>query len=267
MAGTALAIRANFNWKWSPTSAWLGESATNSLHFLFTDTEDQPSINVGPVDLNPFAVTDEGGTYQHVASSTTFDVERGWAIADRTDVDNLFNSVISAWRTYYTAVLSLMAASLEFESLRMYPIGPDGRMVSLAPMIARPTATLSPSGEDAWSPDISICCSLYSALRRKQGRGRWYLGPLEPQTLTSHGLLTQTTKDQCGNAMATFLTSLRDASTGIVAQGTLTPIVLNRTNPLVTGSVINRVRVGDELDRQERRTKGRAEAFTDYAVT
>jgi hypothetical protein len=67
--------------------------------------------------------------------------------------------------------------------------------------------------------------------------------------------------------MATFLTSLRDASTGIVAQGTLTPIVLNRTNPLVTGSVINRVRVGDELDRQERRTKGRAEAFTDYAVT
>lgn len=86
--------------------------------------------------------------------------------------------------------------------------------------------------------------------------------------LSAPGQISGTTVTQLATKHRDFLQAVRSVSSGAIPiSRKLTPVVLHRAAPYKTAAVINRVRVGDELDTQERRTKTRPEVYTDANLT
>lgn len=271
MAGSAYTVRIQFNWLQFSSSIWTGEVAVNTLHCAATLVSDQPGVGAGPVTLGSWSVDDVGGTYSHTAGGVPYTLQRGWSFGGTTaDTDNLYNGFLDSFQTWFSAVNSFIPNLVRLRDIRMYPIGSDGNSVSLAPTIMSPTSNLPGTATGMSSPDMAVCVSLYSALHTKRGRGRWYFGPLKNSALNSTtGLIDNTITGGLKDAFATWMTNLRDVQTGTLALGTrtLTPVILHRAAPFNSASVINLVRVGDEIDVQERRTKGRNETYVEGAVT
>jgi hypothetical protein len=233
-----------------------------------TDTA-QPALGAGPVTLPTFDCADEGGSLTHSPPSTgAWTIERGWSVDNATNWDGVFKAVVTAYTNYYTAIQNTWHYQLEFRDIRFYPLGPDGKMVTLAPCIARPNTTMAPGGGAGLSPDWSVVLSHYSALRSKRGRGRWYHGPLGTVLMSAPGTINPTTGTLLATKHRDFLQAMRAVSSGAIPVARkLTPVILHRAAPYKTAAVINRVRVGDEFDGQERRTKSRPEVFTDANLT
>lgn len=267
----AKVLRAQWTWEWEATCLWLGETASNSLHFDVRDVGDQPDVTAGSVDLAEWDWSNAGGTLNVTTASGSFLCERGWKNDSGGDTDGFFSDFLNAWSTFYAATKGYMAGHLKLRDIRLYPIGADGRFDDTGtPFIARPTAPISPPASDDKSPDTAIVFSLYSQLRTRRGRGRYYFGPIGQNIeQTAHGTIGSTTTTALATAMAAWMTALRDVEFSVVIGGgqTITPVILHRSTPLTTASVISQVRVGDEFDVQERRTKNRPEVYSDVAVT
>lgn len=255
--------------KWASASVWAGETAVNTLHFDVRPTGSQPPVNAGPITTHTFDVNDEGGTFTYTTGSGVFTVERGWSVGGATQWDDVFKGCLGKWSAWYSASQARMAGNLELDSIRFYPLGNLGRSVSLSPAIARPNSTISPTGTTDCSPDVAICLSLYTALKTKRGRGRYYFGPCANSPIGDSGIISSSVISNLGLGMQTYLTDLRDVTSGgaPLVDFSLSPIVLHRAAPFNQAAVINQVRVGDEIDVQERRTKRRPETFVNYAVT
>jgi hypothetical protein len=267
----AQVIRFQFNWEHFGSTVWTGESAANTLHCGAGLEISQPAVATGPWTLPSFSIDDTSSTYSHTASGQAYSIARGWTFGGTTaDTDNLYNAFLDAWQTYWAATNAWMPPSVRLRDIRLYPIGPAGSSVSLAPTIMAPSTSMPGTATGQSSPDMAIVISLYSALHTKRGRGRWYFGPIKQQALnTTTGLIDNTLTGGLSAAMADFLTDLRDCQTGTLSLGVrvLTPVILHRATPYNSSCVIQTVRVGDEIDVQERRTKGRNESYVDTAVT
>jgi hypothetical protein len=86
--------------------------------------------------------------------------------------------------------------------------------------------------------------------------------------MSAPGTINPTTGTLLATKHRDFLQAMRAVSSGAIPVARkLTPVILHRAAPYKTAAVINRVRVGDEFDGQERRTKSRPEVFTDANLT
>lgn len=263
MSYEAVALRVQFNWGLS--GVWAGDQVVNTLHAAFLPTGDL-ATTIGPFALPTVSVDDDSGQYVVPGGPPyPFSCVRGWNYGGRTAWDAWVNNFVQLFGTFWGGGLNAMFSNtLSLKDIRLYAPATSGRHAALSPTILTPTSAVAGSGTSCWSPDIAVVASLYSALKTKRGRGRWYYGGLKIIGLDTSGLIPSADRTTLGSNLVSLINGMRATA---VAGRTLAPMIMHRSNPLTTGVLINQVRVGDEVDHQERRTKKRPETYSNFTVT
>jgi hypothetical protein len=244
------------------TSVWVGETAVWGWRIAVRNNTTQLDKNTGTFDLESFDVDDASATL----TSTHMDIDQAWA-----GHDSITNAIISdnnietlcdlAW-DYFNSVKAKLVSDWELESVRLYPINVQGVMATLAPIIATPITAIAGSGTGV-SPTLAVVTSTDSATKGRSGRGRWYIGPWYAGGASTNQLISSTDADIVGNAGKALFDGIRDMTGTLGGEPRFTPVTWHRAVP-GTASVIKEVRVGDEVDRQARRRRQRAETYTVY---
>lgn len=254
------------------TGIWAGETAGWTLRFAVgggggAGNYSRPDLAAGQISLNTFDchtdVTTRALTLSSVAGSLAQSWEGDGAPPEECVTDNDIDFFLTKGLDFSASVKTYIPSPYQLTHIKLYAVGVDGKS-PLGPNTWTPTAAYAGGAGDYNSPETAACISLYSAHRQKTGRGRIYVGPL-----------LRTCYDNAGNFNNTFVTTLRTAmktlQDSVRTRGTpgssacYVGIVWSRLDK-TKGSVINKIRVGDEPDHQERRTKGRPEVFSDVDV-
>jgi hypothetical protein len=233
----------------------------------------RPALDTGRYALNSFNVVTSVTSRALTVSAKAGTVAQLW-VGDSTQpieevTANDIDFLITKAGDFYNQCSAFIPTTWRLETIKLYATNQLGKSPA-GPNTWTPTAAWPGLGTEPLPPEMAMAVSLYTADRSKKGRGRIFVGPLSQYTTITGGLFTATPKDQIGNAMKALQDSVRTRGTpGSTA--TYVGIVWNRpggltVEPGTNGAVINTVRIGDEPDHQERRTKSRPETFTDYAV-
>lgn len=260
--------------KWNCTSGvWLGETAQWGLRFANGSggglgNNDRPALDAGQVTLNSFDAHTDVKSRSLTVSGVPGTLAQNWQgdstpIAEwvtENDIDFLVTKAID----FAASAKGSIPTPYTLESIKLYAVDQTGHS-PLGPNTWTPSPAYNASGGTTYlSPEVAMCISLYTAHRAKAGRGRVYLGPLTQSVLQTDGRFSAAMLGVVPGWMKTLQDSVRTRGTP-QASAVYSGIVWNRS-PGTTGCVINRVRVGDEPDVQERRTKKRPETFTDANV-
>lgn len=255
---------------------WLGETAAWGWDFGCHGSigDARPNLDRGNIVLTQFSVVTDNASRTLTAGTKAGTVAGAWVGASSpvqgqitsNDIDFFFNTLA----TFYGTATGFMPNSWRLRHIKLYATGADGKSPS-GPNTWTPSAAWAGAQSDGPSPEVALCLSRYSADRSRRGRGRVFIGPLGGNFTNASGTLTTTITGLLGVAEQTVQSTVRTRGT-VGTSATYVGIVYNRKGGKDnragdTGAVINRIRVGDEADHQERRTKGRPEVFTDQVVT
>lgn len=271
MTATHLLLSTNLK---CSSGIWTGETASWGLRFAVNGGggtapfEDRPALDAGQITLNTFDCHTDVKTRSLTTSSIPGSVYQSWQGDSSPDSEQVTENDIDFFITkatdFWVAVKPNIPSTFQLSSIKLYAVKADGK-APLGPNEWRPTGSEPGSvSTGLHSPELAFAVSLYTAHRHKQGRGRFYVGPLGNALSSTDGLIATTFKNNLGTAAKALQDSVRTRGTP-GASATYAGIVWNRS-PGTTGAVINKIRLGDEPDRQERRTKKRPETFVDYAV-
>jgi hypothetical protein len=255
------------------TGAYTGETASWGMRFALggggsAPFQDRPNLDAGQINLNTFDCHTDVKTRGTSPNSVAGSLSQLWsgdaAPTAECVTENDIDFFITKGHDLWTAARPSIPNTYALDNIKLYAVGQDGK-APLGPNMWVATALQQGSSSSTfYSPEVACCVSWYSAARTKGGRGRLFLGPLHTTATSSDGLFTSAFKTTIGNAAKAVQDSVRTRGTPS-ATAVYCGIVWNRS-PGNTGAVINRVRIGDEIDRQERRTRGRPETFTDFLV-
>lgn len=245
-----------------------GEEAVWGTRWTVGSSAGRPGLDEGSVGLNTFDVHSANKARSLTASTVVGSLTQPWEGENvpiwETISDNDIDFHIQEAVKFFEGTKAYLPNTWQMQSVRVYPVGEDGKAPA-GPVVWIPDAAYKGSGTQLASPELACCVSLYTATRNKHGRGRIYFGPVSTNGLGTDGLLSAGLITALGTFMRAWQNNVRTRGTpGLSA--TYAGIVWNRTNK-TQGCVINRVRVGDEIDRQERRTKDRPETFVNWSVT
>lgn len=252
---------------------WLNETVGYGLRFCVNGGgsapfQDRPDLNTGLFTLNTFdchtdikqrsvSLLSKAGTmYQNWQGDAVPDNEQ----VTENDIDFFCTKMMDIWNAHQ--IYAAQPWTLQY--VKLYAMQADGK-APLGPNMWVPTSPEGGNAGNYLSPEVAACVSLYSAHRQKQGRGRLYLGPLKVSVLGADGRFDPTYAAAIRDAVKNVQNSVRTRGTP-GASATYAGVIWSRKEP-TKASVINKVRVGDEPDYQERRTKGRPEVFIEAAVT
>jgi hypothetical protein len=246
---------------------WSGETSGWGWRFSVNgggggEGSSRPSLDEGQFLLNTFDVHTKIETRAVSLSSVAGSLLQSWVGDDIPPEEEITDQDIDFFLTkawdFWASVKAYVPSPWQLQHIKLYAVKQDGKS-PLGPNTWTPGATQAGAGSSYYSPEVAACLSHYTAHRHKSGRGRLYLGPLS---------LTAGAND--GTLSPTFMAALRDAGKAVQdsvrTRGTpsnsctYVGIVWQRS-PGTHGSVINAVRVGDEADHQERRTKSRPETY------
>lgn len=206
-------------------------------------------------------------------TETSWTIQGNWEAGKGTIIfrpDDYLNDLAGPAFATWIATSNTFSSRARLRSLRLYPIGADGKSIPAppyaqgSPMLLTYTGTL-PSGGNSGAPlppQNTPVASHRTAQVGRRGRGRAYL-PVLPVGAVGEGVISNSVRDALSAAQATLLAAL--------AYDRTLPDILH-VRPIVTGApwvnyaVINQVRVGNVMDTQRRRRKSIDETFKDTAV-
>lgn len=246
------------------TSTWVGETAIWGWRIAVRNATTQLGLDTGTFDLESFDVEDASATL----TSTYMDIDQAWTGNDGLTNANISDNNIEtlmdlAWN-YFNDVKAKLVSEWELESVRLYPVNVQGVMATGSPIIGTPITEIAGSGSGV-SPTLAVVTSTDSATRGRSGRGRWYIGPWYAGGASTTQLISSTDRDIVGNAGKDLFDGIRSMTGTAGAEPRFTPVTWHRAVP-GTASVIKDVRVGDEVDRQARRRRQRAESYSTYGL-
>ena len=271
------------------TGPWVGETGNFNLNFSVNggggiNNVNRPGLNDGQITLNTFDVHTSATTRSLTVDTMAGSVQENWVGDDNpveekvtsNDIDFLLGQGAHIWGQ----LGNVAPDSWKLGDVRLYACGPDPddsakhpSVAPLGPNIWTPTLTWAGGSTSAeLSPEVALCVSFYSAVRAKKGRGRIYLGPLTVDAFAIDGLTSSVWKNNVPSAVAATFQNVRARGTP-GSSACYCPIIFNTHGfkggpPHGTqGVIINKIRTGDEMDHQERRTKKRAETFAEIALT
>lgn len=245
-------------------TTWDGEIAVFGMRLALFSSAVDPGSDAGDVELPEFLTNDAAVT----RTPSGWSVDQGWTGdsslgVEVTDADQ--DSIADAWLTFLTGAHGQWPSMYTLQDVRLYNIGRDGRTGS-APNIYTPASAYDGGAAYADNPAQAVCVSFGSAMRGRQGRGRFYFGPLGSNVLNNYGQILAASQDSIGNAAATLLSDLE--AVGGIDVGAHPVIVhrasLNGLEHSAHGAIINSVRVGNEVDSQQRRRRQVPEVYTSY---
>lgn len=194
-------------------------------------------------------------------SDATWNIQQGFAgsLAGGsvvTDADQ--DAIAKGYFDFLTALKTNLYLGFALDSVRLYPVGADGKSRT-APSIYTPKVTTqNPTGVNGAPPDVAVAISYTTATRGVKGRGRVYLGGLSVAAIAGSGTLAA--RDTICQQAAALLTAWRDIG-GLPTQMTYTPVLWHRKGDKLGvedgtyGSPIRLVRVNDHFDTQRRRDR------------
>lgn len=246
------------------TGPWAGESAVWTRRFQVN----RDSLDTGQHQLNTYDVHSSTKSRSLTLGATAGTVTQTWEGDELPETENVTDNDVDFFFTeahaFFIAVRSFLPTDWGIESYRLYPVQENGKSPA-GPASWVPSASINGSTSAPASPEIACCVSYYTATRSKSGRGRFYLGPLTQSIFSTTGVIV-------GTSLTTIVNAEKDFQNHVRARGTqglsctYNGIVWSRLSP-TRGAVINKIRVGDEIDRQERRTKNRPEVYVNASVS
>lgn len=256
---------------------WNGESAVWGWRFANGGgaAGGRPGLNDGIFTLNTFDVHTSITSRALTISSKAGTVSQTWEGDSIPDTETVTPNDIDFFLTkggdFFGQVLGYLPNTWALDSIRLYPTNKDGKAPA-GPTIWQPTTAWIGADSAQQSPEVAMCVSHYTTERSRRGRGRLYFGPLGSTTFyLGSGIFAAALITNVGAAAAALQTSVRTRGTP-GSSATYAGVVWNRKGDShgsdgTLASVINKVRVGDEPDRQERRTKKRPETYVNWTIT
>jgi len=246
------------------TSQWQNETAQFGIRMGVTFGDTVPAYSAGDWTMPGGSVVDASFT----ESNTTERREFGFSNDGATDAYSLAfqGAVINLFLSAVTSLRNDMAASYQFDQLRLYAVKGDGTSPTEPTIVTPLDTTYNPttSPNSTLAPQNAAVVSFNTALRTRKGRGRIYLGPLKVTANSeTTGLLASGTRETAVSTFVTLFEGLRNISSSAgVAVGV--PIVWHK--PGDRGAVINAVRIDDQLDVQRRREGQRTPVWEETAL-
>lgn len=195
-----------------------------------------------------------------------------------TDFDPLSYLVDQAMPAFLTwTALSARSSSAILKSIKLYPIGVDGKgiapagfgVVSPAQITFDDGAEPQGGGSSGLLPlQNAICCSHYTPAKGRHFRGRMFLAGLNPSSVASDGQLAS---GVAAAALAKQVALLQDLTLNTDGGPKLAPIIAPNlgtpTSPsYTTYADISEVRVGSIMDTQRRRRNRLVETYVTDTV-
>ena len=271
MAQTAYGVLGTVRLRGKPDGPWRDEWAVNTFHFAGSIENPLP-LNRPQQAPPTFGVDFEAKSRVIQVGGADVLVEQGFKgdalpvvgpVFTDADWDALAGQLLS-WRRRFAN-----ARGYILQDVRLYPLNPDGTAVEKWVNIYTPAGLDFDDGQAMYTPpNCAVVISHYSPTRTRKGRGRVYMSGTAAADAQNPraGLIPSTAIDDYLQNHAQFLTDVRAISTSVLNPMRFTPVIFNRgLNP--TCNVINRVRVGDEFDVQQRRRRQRVEQYSDQALT
>lgn len=252
-------------WRWNArtSSPWVGETAVCGFRIGITPSaSSQPGYSDGTVGLTPFLINDASvnTTTAHLTKVQNWAGDSG-GTTDITDGDQ--DGIAEAVYAFNNALVSRIPNDYTFGDIRLYAIGDNGKMAGNAPVLYTITGGLDGGATGNWLPQNSVVLTLGTAAAGRKGRGRFYFGPVKSDMYGADALLVGSENGVVGGAAQTMLQAVRNI--GSIASTRYFPIVWHRGT--TTGAVVRTIRVGDEIDTQQRRRHGRKETYTAYDLS
>lgn len=243
-----------------PSSPWTGEVAVCGWRFAVAGGT-QHGLDEGDVALDMFHAQDAAVSRTVSWASVT----QGWAgvsgdgTHEVTDGDK--DGIAGFIAAYFNAEAGYIPNDYAVQDVRLYPIGADGKTAT-SPDIYTPSTTMQGTDSSTWpGPSNALVVSTNTATRGPKGRGRWYLGPVS-NINGADGLVPSSIRTAASGAAKTMFDDIRNI--GSPASARYAPIVFHRGT--THGSIINSVRVGDEIDQMQSRRRQRKETYTVAAL-
>lgn len=196
-------------------------------------------------------------------ASSNFLFDGGIVDIDPTDwLQDQIAPAVQAWIETSAANISDVVV---VETLSLYAIGADGKVINtdVGPAKATATANVEINGTGSASPlplECSHVASLRTANTTRRGRGRCYLPVLAVNSIGGDSLISTATATATANAFALMLTDMSLSLTDAYAA----PIVIG--DPWTTQFKIKSVRVGNVMDAQRRRRRQLDETYQSQDV-
>lgn len=245
---------------------WSGETCSWGVRVAASDMP----LALGSAGLQHFETSDASSSGSKTINTRTYTYTGTFDYGPLTgggsgsvtvaDVDK----IVGFLEQFFVADQNLHPTNCKLASFKVICPGTDGK-AHTGSNVYTPDTTIAGTASGALSPDHCIVVSFYTSNLSKTGRGRIYWGPVAASVLGTNGEIPSATTALLASHMNTALQGIRD----IVPGGGITgysPVVWSRLDKS-KGSVINRVRVGDELDNHETRTKQRPETYASSPLT
>lgn len=223
-------------------------------------------VEAGRIELADWPVQDS-----FVArDNATFNIEQGFSgvtVSGVTITDADQDAIAQSIYEWCTAIKAFTSANYTVDTIRLYPVGADGKSKT-APSIYTPKVTTgNPTATTMLPPDVAIAISTVTATRGPKGRGRVFMGAPAVTTIDGQGSVTGSVRTSLANATADLFDSWRGRGNALGAMS-FSPIVWHREGDKAGiedgnhGSPIRAVRVDDRCDTQRRRDRQVANNWT-----
>ena len=259
---------------------WQGERASWGLRFCVgggggPTNEQRPGLTEGQIELNTFDCHTDVYSRSLTIASQAGTVLGSWVGDDSPTEENVTQNDIDFFLTkavnFWVDVSAFVPSVWVLDYIKLYAVDAAGKS-PLGPNTWTPSTPWAAAGTGNYlSPEVCFCMSLYSAHRARSGRGRIYIGPLITSTISATGTMGTAFANTVPAAVKTLLDSVRTRGTPGTS-AVYTGIIWNRHGPGAgpphgtQGVVINKVRSGDEMDVQERRTNLRPETYAEFSI-
>jgi len=238
--------------------------------FAMSETDPIP-LDTGRAQLDTYSVADA-----IVARTVTnYSVAQGFAgdtgLGGSTITDGDQDALVAAAHAWLVALKSWSWVGYDLDTIRLYPVGPDGKSRT-APSVYTPTGTTqNPTGTNGMPQDVAVAVSTQTATRGVKGRGRVFVGG---QIVSNVGTLGQVNSSYVSQLLTSTKTMLDAARAigGIGGQLSYSPIVWHRTGDKLGiedgtyGSAVRGIRVDDRFDTQRRRDRRVSRTWTPAAL-
>lgn len=260
---SALSLYVTWRLAAKSTSVWSGEVAVSGFRMGTVQPGDSlPATTAGEHSLQSFLVNDASttSTTTHLSKVQGWTGDSGASGVDVTDGDQ--DAIAEAVWNFLASSQSYFSPDYHLGDIRLYPISAAGKMASNNPVIYTPLSDLSGTATGMLAPQNALVISLRSSVNTRKGRGRFYFGPVGQAMNNTNGLIGTGGASVLANAK-TMLNAVR--AIGSAASSRYYPAIIG--HQASTGFVVHDVRVGDELDTQQRRRHQRKETYTIQTLT
>lgn len=261
-----------------PGSVWAGEMAQFGVRIAVSSATSPPDLNSGQLVLDRFAVRDASVTRQH----GIWDVQQGFVSGGgpSTFTDSNMDTIADAFEAWRDGCDMALSPQYDLHSVTLHPFAATSRAGYPSAYFRAGPTVYTPKVAKTWgkatttqAPNSALAVSLGTATRGRLGRGRIFLGPLGGG-VNADGLLDTAARDLFSASAVLLFDRLRFSNQigNVDAAPCFWPMVYNRPGGKTQqtgekGSPVSFLRIGNQLDVQQRRRRQVPEIYTRYPLT